>query len=376
MKLLLRLLLASLVTAPAFPQGSLTPPGPPAATMKSLDQVEPRTAITSLPITISTPGSYYLTGNLTATADGTAITIAADNVTIDLNRFTLSGGNTGVRTAIEVPATRKNLCVRNGTITGCDFTAISAALMTGGVYEDLRVTGNVTPTSIYAGTGSVVRRCVMTGNGGTNSSVTLFLGNNGSVVDCTVSSNTGIGIQTTVGCNIVNTTASQNTAHGIFAGGNSTVAQCTASGNGADGILASAGTTVTDCTASGNNMGIETFGGNTVSRCTVYANARSGLLISDYCQVTGCTAAINNTSSTNSQAGLKVTGTGNRIDSNHLTNNNFAGLYVPTVGNIIIRNTFYGTQSIVDPGNISGPGVVMSSGGTILNTNPWANIYY
>ncbi|OAI42198.1 hypothetical protein AYO41_04635 [Verrucomicrobia bacterium SCGC AG-212-E04] len=344
--------------------------------MKSLDQIEPRTAITSLPITISTPGSYYLTGNLTATADGTAITIAADNVTIDLNRFTLSGGNTGTRRGIDVPTARKNLCVRNGTLTGWTNNAISALNMIGGVYENLRVSGNVTPISINAGDGAMVRGCVVTGNDGNISSPALLVGNNSSVLDCTVSFNTGFGIQTTVGCNIVNTTASQNTGHGIYAGGNSTVAQCTASGNGADGILASTGTTVTDCTASGNDNGIETFGANTVSRCSVYANARSGLSISNFCQVTGCTAAINNISSTNSQAGLKVTGTGNRIDSNHFANNNFAGLYVPTVGNTIIRNTFYGAQSIVDPGNISGPGIVMSSGGIIANTNPWANIYY
>src|SRR6476619_6633553 len=94
----LRILAAFFILHPSsllLAQGSLVPPGAPAPTMKTLDQIEPRTAITSLPITISNPGSYYLTGNVTATADGTAITIAADNVTIDLNTFTLSGGNTG-----------------------------------------------------------------------------------------------------------------------------------------------------------------------------------------------------------------------------------------------------------------------------------------
>ena len=85
----------------------------------------------------------------------------------------------------------------------------------------------------------------------------------------------------------------------------------------------------------------------------------------------------NNSSSSNGEAGLKVVGTGCRIDSNHLANNNFAGPIAQGVsGNIIIRNTFYGAQSIVDPGNISGPGIIMSSGGTITSTNPWANIYY
>ena len=42
--------------------GALTPPpGAPSPTMKTLDQVEPRTAITNLPFTINQGGSYYST---------------------------------------------------------------------------------------------------------------------------------------------------------------------------------------------------------------------------------------------------------------------------------------------------------------------------
>src|SRR5512140_1214692 len=44
------------------------------------------------PVTISEPGSYRLSGNLTvADAASTAIQITADNVTLDLNGFTISG---------------------------------------------------------------------------------------------------------------------------------------------------------------------------------------------------------------------------------------------------------------------------------------------
>src|ERR1700733_12219713 len=78
-----------------FAQGSLTPPGAPAPTMRSLAQIEPRTPISSLPYTITEPGSYYVTTNLTGVSGSDGITIiflpVIENVTVDLNGFTLTG---------------------------------------------------------------------------------------------------------------------------------------------------------------------------------------------------------------------------------------------------------------------------------------------
>jgi hypothetical protein len=72
----------------ALGQGSLTPPGAPGPTMKTLAQIEPRTPISAAPFTISASGSYYLTTNLTV-ATGNAITIASSGVTLDLGGFTI-----------------------------------------------------------------------------------------------------------------------------------------------------------------------------------------------------------------------------------------------------------------------------------------------
>ena len=80
--------LIALLSIGAIAQGPLTPPGAPAPTMKTLDQIEPRIAIQTLPFTINGPGSYYLARNLTG-AEG--ITIAVSNVTLDLNGYVLSG---------------------------------------------------------------------------------------------------------------------------------------------------------------------------------------------------------------------------------------------------------------------------------------------
>ena len=50
------------------------------------------TKITTLPYTIRTPGFYYLAQNLTYTAiPGNAVTVQADDVTLDLMGFSLTG---------------------------------------------------------------------------------------------------------------------------------------------------------------------------------------------------------------------------------------------------------------------------------------------
>ena len=81
------------------------------------------TKITSLPYTISNPGFYYLSGNLTYTGTASAISITADNVTLDLMGFSLTGGgkeigtNKGIVTEYN-DNNYKNAEIRNGTVSG------------------------------------------------------------------------------------------------------------------------------------------------------------------------------------------------------------------------------------------------------------------
>lgn len=83
------------------------------------------------PITITQPGSYQLSGNLTVPdVDTTAIEIASDNVTIDLNGFSIigpfvcsdsscatPGSGYGIATAA-LQTNYSNITVRNGAIQG------------------------------------------------------------------------------------------------------------------------------------------------------------------------------------------------------------------------------------------------------------------
>jgi hypothetical protein len=108
--------LPSAICCSAFAQGSLTPPGAPAPTMKTADQIEPRTPISSAPFTITNSGSYYLTANLTVSS-GNAITIATNGVTLDLNGFTIaSTAASASGTAISLNTSLSDITIFNGHI--------------------------------------------------------------------------------------------------------------------------------------------------------------------------------------------------------------------------------------------------------------------
>jgi hypothetical protein len=106
-----------LVSTQVFSQGSLDPTSGPGATMKTLDQVEARTPISGQ-TTITQFGSYYLTGNISVSS-GSGITISADEVTLDLNGFTIkSTASIANGYGIYVNGTRRNISIANGFISG------------------------------------------------------------------------------------------------------------------------------------------------------------------------------------------------------------------------------------------------------------------
>jgi hypothetical protein len=226
MKTLLTALLLIGSLHSGWAQGSLTPPGAPAPTMKTLDQVEPRVAITNLPIIITQGGSYYLTKSFVQNFSSDAISIYTNDVTLDLCGFTIrqTGSSIAAGFRIESPSGNiplKNATVRNGSITG--FTNVFGIVLLGPrncVLEHLNVTECGIGISFQAfGTagavGNIVRDCRTCDN--TGGSGVLFLsgaGNIGNVIEHCESLNNGTGFSLAGAGNlIIGCRASGNTGN-------------------------------------------------------------------------------------------------------------------------------------------------------------------
>jgi hypothetical protein len=94
---------------------------------KTLDQVEPRIPLSSLPFVIRESGSYYVTSDLTLDVpDQNGIEVDANDVTVDLMGYSLIGPGSGHGDGIHM-AGRINVEIRNGTVRNWGGN---------GIYED------------------------------------------------------------------------------------------------------------------------------------------------------------------------------------------------------------------------------------------------
>lgn len=165
--------------------GPLTPPpGPITSTLKTLTEVEPRTAVNPTNTAgnvlysyiISQSGSYYLDRNIIGEVGKYGILINADNVTLDLNGFEVRGVPDS-RTGIILGGNRP--VIKNGQIRNWPEPAISFSGSSGigGSYFDLTVTNNGAPLGF---------------NG-------LDLRDESRVMNCVISGNAGVGIRVATG---------------------------------------------------------------------------------------------------------------------------------------------------------------------------------
>lgn len=194
--------------------GPLDPPAAPGSTMKTLEQVEPRTPISSVPYTISQPGSYYLTGDLTGVAGSSGISVTASDVTIDLNGFTLIGVP-GSTDGISAAAGPNRIAVLNGRVRNWGVHGVNLQHAHDGRFERLQVSDNAS-VGIYAGSGSIISDCTAHHNGyGIYVTSEVSTMDGGIVRNCVVSYNTSDGIVVTDGVLVKDNESKSNALAGI-----------------------------------------------------------------------------------------------------------------------------------------------------------------
>ena len=260
--------------------GPLDPPGPPAPTMKTLQEVEPRTPISALPFTITTSGSYYVTGNLAGVAASHGITISASNVTLDLRGYTLTGvGGSldGIHINGSVATPLANVMIMNGAVDGWGDDGVAAnifgedpggglcCLASAVTVDNMRALNSV-GDGINLGVYSIVRNSIASGNDddGIETSVRGRIEGNSAFF------NTGDGIVGTDGTVIIGNTSKGNGAGGVgagiadFGGGDMHIEGNNVIGNDTGIAIASAGNVIIKNTAATNTADYTIGAGNTV----------------------------------------------------------------------------------------------------------------
>lgn len=360
-----------------------------------------REQIMALPFTITAPGSYVVSRNLTSTPTSPGgITIAVSNVSLDLNGFQVINQGGGLSlSAITIASGVSSVTIANGRI-GTYLTAwasgINGAGATDCVVSDVQVAylnGGSSGAAINLGDRARVSRCSAT-HGDTYA---IRVGARSIVTECRSEDFDG---------------------SGFIAGDYSVVTNCVSEGNGfvtASQLSAGQGAVIQGCSVGpGINPGgitsVAIGDGGKLFNCTVrndsaggVVNAGNRVLISgcnfsqfrinagsssrvEHCSVEGpnapsvpalITAAAGSTIAdctlTGGQSAVDITGPACLVDGNHIASTPL-GVNIHGTGSRVVRNLISAASTAISApsptnSNDVGPQSVGSS-----SNSPWANL--
>lgn len=346
---------------------------PPAGPVTDTPGPEPRTPVsaTSAPgdtlsmHIISQPGSYYLTANLVATGAKHGITIASDNVTLDLNGFTVSqaADGTGFPVGIRSAAPVRNIVVKNGTVRAFRGYGLFGNFNTS-TFHDLAILDSLGGQLEIGASQNVTVRNVRTR-----------------------AAQGEVGIQVGASSLVESSTTDGGTV-GITVGTGSTVRSCVVVNPISVGIAA-ASSLVIDCTVSGgsstssfSNGAISCTGASRIERCIIRSTQAAGVFVSGRADIVDCTfnACVRGVA-TSVFGGGRAAITGCTFNGSTT-----AAISLATPGNFVSGNRFSGNTANIDTSASTSPGpnggnviaeiVDLSGGGTLPAASVGANIVY
>lgn len=367
---------------------------PPAGAIQPTDRVVLNAQVITLPHTINRPGSYVLTSNFLAPGAVDGFTIDANNVTLDLNGFSVMGVP-GSGNGILVIGGRRNVVIKNGQVSG--WGGVGVVNNANETRLEHLVSSDNGGVGIAGGAGGAIRWCPSVGNGGTG----IVTSVNSLVESCVAQGNTGDGIESPRNGVVRHCVSRFNSLTGIRATESTIVEGCGVSSNGDDGVQALDGCVVVNCVALGNTgSGFAVGRRSVISDCTARANGEFGIsleapdgtarrCVSSQNQLSGIRASahctvIENVCHANSQAGIAISAGSNRIEGNTVAGSpaGILTLLVTAVDNVILANraTANGANYSIMAGNAFGPIVGVVGAGALSFVpgaeHPYANFEY
>ena len=333
-----------------------------AVTVESQSNNDSRIVIYSLPFIAETAGSYVFAGNLTHTTTdpGSCITVNADNVTIDLNGFSLigSGQTAGCECHGISTGGKSNIKILNGTISdfagngiydlspntnGVNIKNITTASNGGhGIFlngKSHTISQSVAFNNLTGGIFVQNSSKVLTNTVYDNTGVGIATENGATILTNTVYNNSGPGITTINGSTLTQNNVYENTGNGIVTNDGCTLLSNTVYENTGDGIVCNNGSTLSNNTVHNNTgTGIVSIIAGKVKGNTCYLNGNSGISVGSGSMVSDNIVNGNNTSNVATQGGIFVSGNAT-LKCNQVTSNSIQNILVTGNGNVLQDNT-------------------------------------